>query len=146
MKRKSQIEIGNRCWIWKGRIVGNGYGRIKIDGKDQAIHRIVWEDIYGAIREGLEVHHRCGNRACCRPSHLRLDTHAAHMKRHALLPEERADNRRASARKSAKRQYWKKKAVGFRRMKRDGKLVWEKRPFTGPLYFEVPQKQNKTAI
>jgi hypothetical protein len=118
MRRKSLIEIqhtGQQCWVWQGRRTTNGYGRIKVNGRDIAVHRLIWEENYGPIPPRFEIHHICENRLCVRPTHLQLRTHRNHMGRHARPIS--VKERRARGRVSAKQRYDRMKANGFHRLK-----------------------------
>lgn len=64
----------NECWEWLGTIEAVGYGVIYRDGKLRKAHRVVWEDLVGQIPEGLVLDHRCHNKSCVNPSHLRVVT------------------------------------------------------------------------
>ena len=33
-------------------------------------HRLIWEEAFGPVPEGMQVHHLCGNRACLNLDHL----------------------------------------------------------------------------
>jgi len=76
--------IGNRpsdfrgtyqgCWEWSGYRVPAGYGRVQWQGKQQSVHRLAWEAIYGPIENGLWVLHHCDNPPCFRWDHLFLGT------------------------------------------------------------------------
>lgn len=70
------------CTLWTGPL-RNGYGFIKIEGRNLYIHRLVWELTVGPIPEGFTVDHRCHNedescpggipcrhRPCCNVDHL----------------------------------------------------------------------------
>lgn len=48
----------------------DGYFRKRINGSLVMYHRHIWEQTHGPVPEGYEVHHSCGNRACCNPTHL----------------------------------------------------------------------------
>jgi HNH endonuclease len=118
MRRKSIIEIqhkGKRCWLWQGRRTRGGYGRIKVQGHDIAVHRLIWEENYGPIPAGFEIHHVCENGLCVRPTHLQLRRHRKHMGRHARPIS--VKERRARWRIESKRRYYTKKADGFRKLK-----------------------------
>jgi hypothetical protein len=54
----------------------DGYFRRHIEGRHVMYHVYTWEKHHGKLPEGYEVHHLCGNRACCNIEHLEaLDGH-----------------------------------------------------------------------
>ena len=63
----------DECWEWPGADSGNGYGRISVDGKTRATHIVMWELFHGKHKPKDKVlDHRCRNRKCFNPHHLRL--------------------------------------------------------------------------
>ena len=62
------------CHEWKGFRDKRGYGRTRLMGERQLVHRIVWENRYGPVPEDLELDHMCRNTSCCNPEHLRAVT------------------------------------------------------------------------
>ena len=60
------------CWEWKAFKNKDGYGKFLYSGKVGAAHRLMWELVYGEIREGMYVCHKCDNPGCVRYSHLFL--------------------------------------------------------------------------
>lgn len=72
----------NGCWIFRGYInTRNGYGYI---GRKPA-HRVYYEKHVGAIPAGLEIDHKCRNRACVNPDHLEPVTHSENALRSPLI-------------------------------------------------------------
>lgn len=76
----SRVEIGDDddCWVNTFN-PSDEYGRMNIQNKMEAAHRIAWTIINGEIPVGYDLHHRatCSKR-CCNPSHLSLVTHVEH--------------------------------------------------------------------
>jgi uncharacterized protein (DUF433 family) len=74
------------CWVWTGAVCGTqkrpGYGYLtcgsRTDGTRHNLkaHRYAYERFVGPIPDGMQVHHACDNRRCCRPEHLRVGTAA----------------------------------------------------------------------
>ena len=59
----------------------DGYGKVKIDGRMVAVHRLAYELFVGPIPEGLELDHLCRVRDCANPEHLEAVTHAENVRR-----------------------------------------------------------------
>jgi|MudIll2142460700_1097286.scaffolds.fasta_scaffold51418_5 hypothetical protein len=63
------------CWGWMGADDGKGYGRFHINGTTLKAHSASYEHFYGEnIPKGMFIDHRCRNRGCVKPDHLRIVT------------------------------------------------------------------------
>jgi hypothetical protein len=66
------------CWIWQNAL-SDGYGVTTVDARSRLAHRVYWERANGPIPAGLDMHHKCENRACVRPDHLEPLTRCEHI-------------------------------------------------------------------
>lgn len=68
---KRCVVAASGCWEWPGERTGvNGYGRVRVDGRKESVHRLAYEAFVGPIPTGQHVLHRCDNPPCWRPDHL----------------------------------------------------------------------------
>lgn len=63
------------CHIFSGHKDRRGYGRMWSSTGTSLVHKHVWEQLHGAVPEGLELDHQCMVKSCCNPQHLRAVTH-----------------------------------------------------------------------
>ncbi len=73
MKRVSVQENG--CWTWTGKTRADGYGSFKRNDERYALaHRLMYEEVIGAIPTGLVLDHLCRHPSCVNPAHLEAVT------------------------------------------------------------------------
>jgi hypothetical protein len=70
LEAKTFPEPNTGCWLWAGAVVGNGYGKIKVDGRLKYAHRVAYEQSVGPVPPGYELDHLCRVRCCVNPAHL----------------------------------------------------------------------------
>lgn len=58
------------CLVWTGQKNKKGYGQLRIDGRLQRAHRLMYELHHGEIQPGAVVMHSCDNPACVAIAHL----------------------------------------------------------------------------
>jgi hypothetical protein len=62
----------NGCWIWKGYVGKDGYGRWRMPEESHSggAHRAAYRMMVGPIPEGRHLDHLCRNPSCVNPKHL----------------------------------------------------------------------------
>lgn len=80
----AKVDKTDECWVWTSVVNSGGYGRIRADGRYRYAHRVSWEFINGPVPDCLELDHRCGNRACVNPAHLRPTTRSQNMQHRTI--------------------------------------------------------------
>jgi hypothetical protein len=60
------------CWLWTQSTGSHGYGQTWDGVTVRLTHRVAWTLTNGPIPDGMTVDHRCRNRRCVNPAHLRL--------------------------------------------------------------------------
>lgn len=106
---KRSIDAIGDCWNWMGGKTGGGYGELYVRGEPRYVHRLS-----AAVHLGFDlassrcVLHRCDNRACFNPEHLRIGTQQDNIRdavdkgrlrqtRNRLVPDEVREIRRLIA-------------------------------------------------
>jgi hypothetical protein len=71
------------CWIWNGATRG-GYGRFRVNYKAHDAHKWTYEDKYGPIPDGYDLHHVvCETKRCVNPDHTMIIEHDRHATIHS---------------------------------------------------------------
>ena len=76
------------CWVWKLSKDRGGYGRTRrgTSGRGaQTAHRFYYQERFGTLPAGQDLHHLCGVRDCVNPDHLEPLPEVEHLRRHASL-------------------------------------------------------------
>lgn len=71
------------CWLWTGCLDTKGYGQIRINGRMELVHKVVWKILRGSFPEGLEQDHLCRVPRCANPDHFEWVTHQENCRRSA---------------------------------------------------------------
>lgn len=66
-----RVRYSPYCWEWQGALGSHGYGAITINNVRYLAHRYSYKETVGDIPQGLVIDHRCHNKRCVNPSHLR---------------------------------------------------------------------------
>lgn len=67
--RKTAFDVASGCLSWTGYKTPQGYGRIRVAGKSESAHRVMYEMFHGR-KPQYTIDHLCRNRACVNPWHL----------------------------------------------------------------------------
>jgi len=74
-----KVDQSGDCWLWTGGTSPSGYGRFRLEGRNEYAHRVSYLMAFGDIPQGMEIDHvkdrGCTNKACVRPQHLEAVPH-----------------------------------------------------------------------
>lgn len=83
-----RVEKTENCWNWTGQKFWAGYGRFNTEfhkglpTKTWYVHRYAYELLIGPIPDEMQIDHRCFNKACVNPDHLRAVTQKQNLENH----------------------------------------------------------------
>lgn len=77
------VELDGDCWVWQAAVNSAGYP-VRGDGNGSVllVHRQQYEQRYGPIPPGRDLHHLCATPRCVNPAHLEAVTRLEHAARH----------------------------------------------------------------
>lgn len=85
----SRISFTDDCWDWTGPFNPKGYGNfyetVNSVNTNRVAHRVVFEELFMDIPEGLTLDHLCRNKVCVNPDHLEPVTLAENINRANIL-------------------------------------------------------------
>jgi hypothetical protein len=70
----AQTTRRGECRDWNLAVNSHGYGQVSVQGRTVQAHRFAFMLSGATIPDGMLVDHRCRNRRCVEPRHLRLAT------------------------------------------------------------------------
>lgn len=73
-KFESRYVVSGGCWLWIRAVNSNGYGRIQFKQISCLAHRMSLFLFGDGVPHGLVVDHKCKNKRCVNPKHLRIVT------------------------------------------------------------------------
>jgi hypothetical protein len=69
-----ETSIKSKCWLWRGSVTDQGYGRLKAGGEIYMARRFAWQEMGKPDPGSVTVSTRCSNKLCVR--HLSTRTRA----------------------------------------------------------------------
>jgi len=75
------VYLGTYCCFWKTIKDREQYVTVSQNGKQVALHRLVYALEHGAIPNKGVIDHMCNHKGCCNPRHLELVTHSENIRR-----------------------------------------------------------------
>ncbi len=85
IKTKILIEPYSGCWLWTAGTRTWGYAQTSLKNKTYSAHKVLYEDKFGKVPDGLELDHLCKVKCCVNPSHLEAVTHTENVRRGRAL-------------------------------------------------------------
>jgi hypothetical protein len=83
------------CWIWQRHMDKWGYGYLSREGRRQAAHRWLYEQLVGPVPDGLVLDHLCERPSCVNPAHLEPVTRKENLRRSTKFRAYYEEKRRA---------------------------------------------------
>lgn len=71
----------NGCWLWRGAVDQNGYGRLEVGRQQWRAHRLAAALSGSRLTPSTHVDHVCETPLCANPAHLRVVTPAENNRR-----------------------------------------------------------------
>jgi hypothetical protein len=84
LRRTTRTQGG--CLEFVGARLSDGYGRVRVFGKNRRAHRVVYEALVGPVPAGLVLDHLCRNRMCVNVDHLEAVTDRENTMRSPIAP------------------------------------------------------------